>query len=230
MDKLGQNMTKNGHKAPMRSGERAIINRKNEFRPKRKLIVLACSTGGPQALQEVLPYLPADLDAPVILIQHMPEGFTLSLSERLNNMSEICVKEAEHLEKIESGCVYIAPGGKHLEVKKSLTGTHHISLNDHPPIGGLRPCADKTIESVCNTDYDEITCVVLTGMGSDATKGIRALYRKKRIYVIAQDEESSIVYGMPKVINSTGLVNEVVPLKEVAKSIIKHVGVKKDGC
>ena len=228
--KMEEKMTQNDYEALMRSGERAIIRQNRNSHKQKKLIVLACSTGGPQSLQEVIPLLPADLDAPMVLVQHMPEGFTQSLAERLNDMSEICVKEAEHMEKIESGVVYIAPGGRHMEVKKSMNGVHHISLNDHPPIGGLRPCADKTLESVCGTDYDEITCVVLTGMGSDGTKGIRALNRKKKIYVIAQDEASSIVYGMPKVIKSTGLVNEVVPLKEIANTIIKHVGVKEDGC
>ena len=99
-------------------------------------------------------------------------------------------------------------------------------LNDIPAIGGLRPCANITYESLCGSGYDEITCVVLTGMGADGTKGIQALKNKKPVYVISQNAETCVVYGMPKAIAETGLVNEVVPLTEVAQSIVKNVGVR----
>ena len=193
---------------------------------KKVLVALACSTGGPKALQSVIPYLPADLNAPMILVQHMPIGFTKSMADRLNELSDIEVMEAKEGENIKKGCVYVAPGGKHMEVKKQADGSHAIRLNDEPAIGGLRPCANVTYESLRTCGYDEIVCVVLTGMGSDGTGGILSLKQKKNIYVISQDAASCVVYGMPKAIAEAGVVDEVVPLNEIAQTIIKKVGVQ----
>lgn len=192
---------------------------------KNKLVALACSTGGPKALQSVIPFLPKRLDAPVVLVQHMPAGFTQSLAERLNELSEIEVTEAEDGEVLQKGHVYVAPGGKHLEVAKCPDGTHRIALNDRPAIGGLKPCANIMFDSLTETRYDEIICVVLTGMGADGTTGIVSLSRRKRVHVIAQNAETCVVYGMPKMVAEAGVVDEVVPLNEVAKTITKNVGV-----
>lgn len=193
---------------------------------KKVLVALACSTGGPKALQSVIPYLPADLNAPMILVQHMPIGFTKSMADRLNETSDIEVMEAKEGDILKKGCVYVAPGGKHMEVKKQADGNHAIRLNDEPAIGGLRPCANVTYESLRTCGYDEIICVVLTGMGSDGTGGILSLKQKKNIYVISQDAASCVVYGMPKAIAEAGIVDEVVPLNEIAHTIIKKVGVQ----
>jgi two-component system chemotaxis response regulator CheB len=192
-----------------------------------KLVALACSTGGPKSLQSVIPLLPANLDAPIVLVQHMPPGFTKPMADRLDMLSQIKVKEAEDGEKLKKGVVYIAPGGFHMEVARNADGSHRIVLNDSiPAIGGLKPCANITYDSLSKTGYDEILCVVLTGMGSDGTKGILSLERTKPIHVIAQDAKSCVVYGMPKAIADAGVVDEVVPLDEVAKAITKNVGVK----
>lgn len=191
---------------------------------KKKIVALACSTGGPKSLQRVIPYIPADIDAPIVLVQHMPKGFTASLAQRLNEMSKVKVVEAKNGEEIVNGCVYIAPGGFHMEVTRE-GGKYKIKITDDPPVDALKPCANKMYASLENTDYDEITCVVLTGMGADGTKGIQGLSRKKKVYVIAQDEETSVVYGMPKAIKEAGMVNEVKPLDEIAATIIKNVGV-----
>lgn len=190
-----------------------------------KLIALACSTGGPKALQSVIPLLPANLDAPMLLVQHMPEGFTNSLATRLNEISKIKVKEAQDGDILKKGVVYIAKGGSQMHVVKSR-GSYALSIVVEPARNGLRPCADIMYESLVGTDYDEITCVVLTGMGGDGTSGIKQLNEKNNIYVIAQDAQTSTVYGMPKVIAESGLVNEVVPLNKVTDAIIKHVGVQ----
>lgn len=192
---------------------------------KTKLVALACSTGGPKSLQQVIPMLPGNLDAGVVLVQHMPAGFTGSLAVRLNEMSDINVKEAADGDIIKKRWVYIAPGGKHIRVEKK--GSEYvIKLSSEPPIEGLRPCANIMYESLTKCNYDEVTCVVLTGMGADGTKGITALHNShKKIYVISQDEETSVVYGMPKAIVNTGFVNEVVPLNRVAEAITKNVGV-----
>lgn len=190
-----------------------------------KLVALACSTGGPKALQQVIPHLPKNLDAPVLVVQHMPEGFTNSLAQRLNEMSKIKVKEAEHGEKIKKGVVYIAKGGSQMRVLKKADG-YQLSVTVEAARNGLKPCADIMYESLLNVDFDDITCVVLTGMGGDGTLGIKQLNDKKNIYVIAQDEATSTVYGMPKVVADAGLVNEIVPVNEVAQAITKNVGVQ----
>lgn len=190
-----------------------------------KIVAIACSTGGPKSLQHVIPYLPENLDAGVVLVQHMPKGFTASLAMRLNSLSKAVVKEAEDGEVIEKGHVYIAPGGMHIIIAQS--GKNHvIRYSDQPPVDGLRPCANIMFESLSNTDYDDITCVVLTGMGADGTKGIQSLVDTgRRVHVIAQDAESCIVYGMPRAIAEAGLANEIQPLNKISESIIKNVGV-----
>ena len=194
-----------------------------------KLVALACSTGGPKALQQVIPMLDADMDAPMVVVQHMPAGFTKSMSERLNETSSITVREAQDGDVLEKGVVYVAPGGKHLRICRTPSGRHQVALGDEPPIGGLKPCADIMYESLKDCDYSPITCVVLTGMGADGTKGIKSLSRKKTLHVIAQNAESCVVYGMPKAIAEAGLADEVVPLDQVAKEILKNVGVRKNG-
>ena len=210
------------------ASEQIVVNAK-EFegvkQGKKKLIALACSTGGPKSLQRVIPYLPKNLDAGMVLVQHMPKGFTQSLAIRLNEISKVTVKEAENGDVIQKGWVYIAPGGQHLKVV-SKGSSYVIQLSDEPAIEGLRPCANIMYQSLKNCVVDELTCVVLTGMGADGTKGIKELSEaKKNIYVIAQDEDSSVVYGMPKAIAQTGLVDEVVTLNQVATAITKNVGV-----
>ncbi|WP_455718185.1 chemotaxis-specific protein-glutamate methyltransferase CheB [Anaerosporobacter sp.] len=189
-----------------------------------KLVALACSTGGPKALQKVIPLLPKNLNASFLLVQHMPEGFTYSLAQRLNELSELVVKEAVDGEEVKKGHVYIAKGGYQMRVRKER-GKHLLSVTLEAARGGLKPCADILYESLVDSNYDEITCVVLTGMGGDGTQGIKKLNENNNIYVIAQDEATSTVYGMPKVIAESGLVNEVVPLQKVAEAITNHVGV-----
>lgn len=191
-----------------------------------KLIALACSTGGPKALQQVITTLPANLDAPVLLVQHMPEGFTKSLADRLNDLSNVRVKEAEDGDLLQKGMVYIAKGGRQMRLNRGPGGQHRIELTQEPARGGLRPCADIMYESLVSSEYEKITCVVLTGMGADGTQGIKLLKEHKNIYVIAQDQASCTVYGMPKVVAEAGLVDEVVPLKLVSGAITQNVGVR----
>ena len=191
----------------------------------RKLVALACSTGGPKALHSVLPNLPVNLDAGMLIVQHMPGGFTKSLADRLNELSLVTVKEAEDGDILKKGTVYIAKGGYQMRLKRLEDQTYRISITQEPARHGLLPCADIMYESLVDTNFDQITCVVLTGMGGDGTAGIRQLNEKQNIYVIAQNEETSIVYGMPKVIKDAGLVDEVVALNDVSNAIIKNVGV-----
>jgi len=191
-----------------------------------KLVALACSTGGPKALHVVIPSLPADLDSSVLIVQHMPGGFTKSLADRLNDLSEITVREAEDGDILKKGTVYIAKGGYQMRLKMHKSGLYRLSVSEEPARHGLLPCADILFESLTDSDFDQITCVVLTGMGGDGSEGIKKLYAKKNTYVIAQDEETCVVYGMPKVLKETGLVDEVVSLNDVSEAIIKNVGVR----
>ncbi|MCR5322897.1 MAG: chemotaxis-specific protein-glutamate methyltransferase CheB [Lachnospiraceae bacterium] len=190
-----------------------------------KIVAIACSTGGPKALQQVIPLLPKDLNAPVLLVQHMPAGFTGSLAQRLDEMSQIKVSEAADGEIIEKGHVYIAKGGNHLRLIKRGKD-YCIELGSEPPRDSLRPCADIMYESLYDLDFDEITCVVLTGMGSDGTRGIGKLGTRKNLYVIAQDEASSTVYGMPRMVYEAGITDEVVPLGSIADAVRKIVGTR----
>jgi two-component system chemotaxis response regulator CheB len=155
----------------------------------------------------------------------MPKGFTQSLADRLNAISSIKVKEAAEGDVLENGTVYIAMGGKHMNVAMK-GGRATITYTDEPPREGVKPCANYMYESLKKCNYSQVICVVLTGMGADGTKGIVNLHTSKKIHVIAQDEGSSTVYGMPKAIKLSGLVNQVVPLDDVAQEIIMNVGVR----
>ena len=190
-----------------------------------RLIALACSTGGPKSLQSVIPFLPKEMNAPMVLVQHMPAGFTKSLAARLNEISNLDVKEAEDGDCLKKGTVYIAQGGKQCEVIEDAQGNLILSENDKPARGGLKPCADIFFESLVSCSVEHIVCGVLTGMGSDGCKGIRALKKSKDIQVVAQNEDTCVVYGMPRAVVQAGIVNEVVPLEDVADTMIKHIGV-----
>lgn len=190
-----------------------------------KIVVLACSTGGPKALQQVVPKLPENLDAPMVIVQHMPSGFTQTLASRLNDLSSITVKEAADGEVLEKGTVYIAKGGSQLRIKKS-GASYALRVTDEPARNGLKPCADITYESLLESDYEDITCVVLTGMGGDGTAGIKQLNDKHNIYVIGQEASTCTVYGMPRVLHEEGLADMMLPLEEVAGEITKNVGVR----
>lgn len=188
------------------------------------LVALACSTGGPKALQAVIPKLPNKIGGGMIIVQHMPEGFTKSLADRLQDSSIISVKEASDGDMLVDNQIYVAKGGYQLRVKEQ-SGENFISLEKDPPRGGLRPCADIMYESLSGSSYDKIVCVVLTGMGADATAGIRQLKETNNVYVIAQDEPTCTVYGMPRMVAEAGLVDEVLPLDQIADAIVKATGV-----
>ncbi len=188
-----------------------------------KIVAIASSTGGPRALQSVVPRLPGNIDAPVLITQHMPKGFTASLAERLNSTSEVKVVEAAEGLKLEKGTVYIAKGGAHMNVVKS-GAEYKIHLSDEPIREGVKPCANYMFESLRECNYDKMVCVVLTGMGMDGTEGIKNLKDVKKAFVISQDEESSTIYGMPKAVAKAGLSDQVVPLDRVASEIVLQVG------
>ncbi len=197
------------------SPARAVIARRGGDAP---LVVIGASTGGPRALSVVMSSLPADLEAKILLIQHMPEGFTRSLAERLDRNSPFIVREAQGDEVLEPGVAFLAQGGKHLKVERG----GRLVLTQDPPVHGVRPAVDVALLSIAQNYPGKVVVAILTGMGSDGAAGVRALYAKGA-YTIAEDESTCVVFGMPRAAIQTGCVKRVVPLDQVAQAITEGV-------
>lgn len=189
------------------------------------IVAIGTSTGGPKALNEVIPYIPGDVPAALLVVQHMPPGFTKSLAERLNTLSDLQVKEAEDGDRIQPGCVYIAPGDYHMLLARNKEGVFSIKLTKDPAVGGHRPAVNVTMNSIAESGFPKVIGVIMTGMGTDGSEGIANIKKKNDGLIISQDEESCVVYGMPKAAVRTGVVDEVVPLKQIADVIVKNLGV-----
>lgn len=182
--------------------------------PADRVLAIGCSTGGPKALAELVPHLPANLPATVLIVQHMPAGFTRSLAERLDRLSPLAVKEAEHGDVAAVGQVLIAPGGKHLTVNAQGS----VELNEAPPEHGVRPAVDMLFRSLPGRFGSRIVAAVLTGMGSDGAEGA-SLIRAAGGRVVAEDASTTVVYGMPRAVAERGAAERQVPLGEVAPCV-----------
>jgi len=191
--------------------------------PERKIEIMAIgvSTGGPDALCKLTPAIPCDLPVPIVLVQHMPPVFTKLLAERLAMKSAIPVKEAVGGELLEPGTIWLAPGGKHLKVVRHSDGIF-LQTDDSPQRNYCRPSVDVLLESVAEIYGGSTLAVILTGMGSDGLHGCE-LVRKHGGQIIAQDEASSIVWGMPGAVVRAGLADLVVPLSQVAEGVVQRV-------
>lgn len=176
-----------------------------------RLCVIAVSTGGPAALSEVIPALPGELRIAIVVVQHMPAGFTAALAERLDAASRVSVREARHGDRPLPGGVLIAPGDKHLEFDERGM----VVLTDGPQVNGCRPAADVTMLSAVKVYGRRTLAVVMTGMGKDGAAGALAIKRADG-KTCAQDQASSVIYGMPKAAVDTGAIDEVVPLSDIA--------------
>jgi two-component system, chemotaxis family, protein-glutamate methylesterase/glutaminase len=181
---------------------------------KASLVVIACSTGGPRALADLVPKLPSPLGAGTLIVQHMPPGFTASLATRLDNASALKVLEAGDGAAIESGTALLAPGGSHLR----LNGDRRVHLSADDAIGGLRPRADLTIKDAAEKWRSRVLLVVLTGMGRDGLEGAKHV-KKHGGRVVVEAESSCTVYGMPRAIAEAGLADEVLDLSQLPKAI-----------
>lgn len=185
-----------------------------------KIVVIGVSTGGPLALHQVIPRLPADLPVGIIIVQHMPAHFTKSLADRLHSLSHLRVREAQDHDILEPGLVLIAPGGFHLCIAKD----HKTVLISPEPANTLhRPSVDVTVESIVESFGGHALGLIMTGMGRDGCVGYKKLHDKGG-YVVAQDEESCVVYGMPKAVVDEGLADEVHPLEDLAEVIATCLG------
>ena len=209
-----------------KADDKVVIELAKKYRTGgKKIVAIASSTGGPKALQAVIPRIPKNINAPIVMVQHMPVGFTATLAERLNGMSEIPVKEAAEGDEVICGQAYLSMGGKHMNVVQK-NGKQYIHYSDEPSREGVKPCANYMYESLLYCDYDEVVCVVMTGMGADGTEGIGNLKENKKIHVITQEKDTCAVYGMPKSVDQAGLSNQQVVLDKIAQEVILAVGVR----
>jgi len=190
----------------------ALVRRKPE------MVVIGVSTGGPNALAEIFASLPGDLGVPILVVQHMPPIFTQLLAANLSAHSALPVKEAKHNEEIVPNAAYIAPGGRHMRLIPGVNGTRLLQLTDDPPENCCRPSVDYLFRSVANHFPARALAIILTGMGDDGAAGLRLL-KQSGSTVIAQDEASCVVFGMPKAAIEAGAVDIVLPLRLIAERV-----------
>lgn len=187
-----------------------------------KAIALGISTGGPMSLQKVIPLLKKEMTVPMFIVQHMPPKFTKSLADRLNGMSNVEVHEAENNEVVKNGSVYIAPGGYHMTIKKTSMSQVLINISEEPSTTLHRPCVDVMMSSVVEIFGKSTLGIIMTGMGKDGFEAVKEI-KNLGGHAIAQDEESCVVYGMPKAIVDGGFADLVLPLEKIADQINKLV-------
>ena len=190
------------------------------------IVALGTSTGGPKALQEILPLFPNDLAVPILIVQHMPEGFTAPFARRLNSLSAISVREATHREPLQPGVAYIAPAGRHMTVERH-TNSHSLICLDPEPANSLHvPSVNVMMQSVAREFKSLAMGVILTGMGSDGAEGMKAIFRVGGL-TLGEDEADCTVYGMPRVCAEAGVLTRVVPLLQVPAQILQATRYRK---
>ncbi len=181
------------------------------------VIAIASSTGGTEALKEVLPYLPEDIP-PTVIVQHMPEVFTKTYAQALQKLCPFAVREAQDGDRLEPGLALLAPGNWHMELEKHPGGGLRVKLHQQPQLFGVRPAADYLLKSVARLAGPNSIGVVLTGMGRDGADGLLEM-RQAGSHNIGQDEASCVVYGMPKSAFEKGALHQVLPLEQIADAI-----------
>jgi len=190
------------------------------------LVALGISTGGPKALQEILPVLPGDLPVPILVVQHMPAGFTAPFAKRLDSLCAVSICEAAHGEPVEPGVVYIAPSGSHMTVERPTTSRALICLSDKPKNQLHVPSVDVMMQSVASAFRSQAMGVIMTGMGSDGAQGMSAIHREGGL-TVGQDEPSCAVYGMPRACAELGILDRVAPLSQIPDEILRAVRYRK---
>ena len=208
-------------RVPVQAQDCAALKRTTALK-RPEMVLIGVSTGGPKALAQLLPEIPATLGVPVFIVQHMPPIFTRSLAESLAAKCALQVREASHNERAEPNTVYIAPGGKQMRVAAAPGGVKIIEITDDPPENNCKPAVDYLFRSVAGHFPGRAMAVILTGMGSDGTLGLRRL-KRNGCYTIAQDEASCVVFGMPKAAVDAGVVDLVLPIDAIAARIVAAV-------
>lgn len=204
----------------------AVYVRPNACVASPTIVALGASTGDPRALEQILPLFPRDLHVPILIVQHMPPGFTRAFAQRLDFLSSVAVREAIHGESIDPRVVYIAPAGVHMTVQRRLGSRAFIRL-DHNRGSHLHvPSVDTLMKSVAEAFHELAMGVILTGMGADGAEGMSAIHRHGG-FTIGQDEASCIVYGMPRVSAENGSLLRVVPLSRISAEILKATQYRK---
>jgi two-component system, chemotaxis family, protein-glutamate methylesterase/glutaminase len=188
-----------------------------------EVVAIGVSTGGPKALEYMLPCFPKNFSLPILIVQHMPAGFTAPFAQRLNSLGTLTVREAIHHERVESGVAYIAPAGLHMRVVRGFSDPRPILSLDPQPEDALHiPSIDVLLDSVADVYRSSAIGVIMTGMGSDGAEGMSAIFRQGGL-TIGQDEASCAVYGMPRVCANLGILNRIVPLTEIPTQILLAV-------
>ncbi|MBS1850363.1 MAG: chemotaxis response regulator protein-glutamate methylesterase [Acidobacteria bacterium] len=190
------------------------------------IIALGTSTGGPRALQEILPMFPADLPVGILIVQHMPKGFTGPFARRLNNLCHVTIREAEQNDPIHPGTVYIAPAGQHMTVERRSSSKALIHLSNLPEKMLHVPSVDVMMLSAAAAFQSLCMGVIMTGMGADGAQGMQAIY-KAGGFTVGQDEATCTVYGMPRACAEAGSLHRVVPLTEIPEQILQAVNYRK---
>ncbi|MDR2175445.1 MAG: chemotaxis response regulator protein-glutamate methylesterase [Synergistaceae bacterium] len=189
---------------------------------RREIVAVAASTGGPMALHQLMADLPGDFPVPIVITQHMPKEFTASFAKRLDSASELSVAEAAEGMQLRPGLAVVAPGGSHLIVKRRIPGGAFCGLSDAPPVLSVKPSANIMFSSVAEEFGGNVVGVILTGMGRDGTDGA-AVLRSKGAYIIAESQETCVVYGMSKAAAEAGVVDELLPLTDIAEALVRCV-------
>ncbi len=199
----------------------SVVTAKKPLVATGKVVVIGSSTGGPRSLDLIVPALPENFPAPVIIVQHMPPGFTKSLAVRLDKTSKLKVKEAQEEDILKPGWVYIAPGDYHLGAKLSGRDVS-LYLDKSPKINNVRPAVDFTLDKIAEIYKDKTIAVILTGMGKDGTKGAFKVKFYKGT-VIAEAKETCVVFGMPKSVIEEGYADHILPAYEIPKKLVELV-------
>jgi two-component system chemotaxis response regulator CheB len=190
------------------------------------IVVLGTSTGGPKALQQILPLFPRDLSVPILIVQHMPLGFTGPFAQRLNTLCAVTVREASHRETIQPGVAYIAPAGMHMSVDRPSETRATICLDTHPEDCLHVPSVDILMKSAAEAYRNLALGVILTGMGADGAEGMKAIHHQGGL-TIGQDEASCTVYGMPRACAELGILTRIVPLSQIPEHILQATRYRK---
>lgn len=209
-----------------RTGRRDLSNseqqeaRATRARGAATLVAIGSSTGGPAALRDMVLELPGDFRAPILVVQHIARGFVNGLAKWLGDGAGVQVKVASDGEMARAGTMYVAGDGKHLEVRKDASGGFRIALSNAAPVGTFRPSATRLFESAAESAGENLVAVILTGMGDDGVQGLSSVKHRKGT-VIAQDEESSVIYGMPREAVRAGVVDQVLPLHSITGRLME---------